>query len=159
MQESACLFCNALQIIAGCFLDSIRAPVCTNICEDLCTAGKKLHKQHAKAVEGIILCCQNIRLSCTVPVKGRIAECLCEISVRIEISPLSLSLETGSDGIMSNSLLFSAFRKIFISIHQILDDTHHFDDELPVTLLLLVVPLYEIRVLIPALFAVGLCPG
>ena len=159
MQETACLLCDALQLIAGCFLDGIRTPVCTNICEYLCAAGKKLHKQHTKAVESIILCCQNIRLSCAVPVKGRIAECLGEITVWIEIGPLSLSLETCGNGIMSNCLLFSALRKIFISVHQILDDTHHFYNELPVTLLLLVVSLYEIRVLVPALFAVGLGPG
>ena len=59
---------------------------------------------------------------------------------------------------MSDSLFLSALRKILITIHQILDDTHHLYNELPVTLLLLIVSLYKIRILIPALLTVGLSP-
>ena len=98
VDESACslLQCPPARI-AGCFLNSLRAPVGTDICEDLCTVGQKFHEQHAKAVENVVLGSQDVRLTCAVPVKGSIQHCLCEVTVRIEVCPLSLSLETGCD--------------------------------------------------------------
>ena len=50
MDETAVFFCNAFDIIAGSFLDSFRAPVSTNVCENLCTVGQQFHEQHTKAV-------------------------------------------------------------------------------------------------------------
>ena len=158
MYESACLLCSALQLIARGLAHRFRAPICTHIRKNLGSIGQKLHEKHAQTVQHIIFRSQNIGLSCPVPVEGSVQHGLREITVGIEIRPLSLSLKTGGDGVVSYHLFFSSFRQIGISVHQILDDAHHLYHELPVLVLLLSGLLYRLGILVEAFLAVFLHP-
>ena len=60
---------------------------------------------------------------------------------------------------MTDHFFLASFRKIFVAVHQILDDAHHLHDELPVLILLLSVFLHSLRILVKALDAVCLRPG
>ena len=159
MDKSARLLCNPLQLIAGGLLHRLGTPVSTHISENLSTIGQQLHKQHAQTVQHIVLRGQNIRLSGPIPVKGGIQHGLGEVTVRVEVGPLPLSLEACGDGIVTHHLLFPALRKILVPIHQVLDDTHHLHHELPVLILLLPCLLYFFRILVKAFLTVFFRPG
>ena len=150
MDETAVFFCNAFKIISCYSLNSIRAPVCTNICEHLRTVGKKFHEHHSKTVQYVVLCCQNVRLSCAFPVKGSIQHSLCKVSVRIEVCPLSLSLEACCQSIMSDRFLGEFRIKLVAAVHQLFDDNSHLNNELELFFFLLVCHLQFRRVLIEA---------
>ena len=81
------------------------APVCTNISEDLSTSCKKFHEHHSKSVENVVLCSKDVWLTSSVPVERCIQNCLCEVSVRIEVCPLSLSLESSCQSVVSDCFL------------------------------------------------------
>ena len=150
MDKSACILRYTFQIISGSFLNCFWAPVGTNISKHLRAVGKKFHEQHTHTVQNIILCCKNVWLSCSVPVKGSIQHSLREVTVRIEVCPLSLSLESCCDRIVTNFFFFTAFRQIFITIHQVFDDTHHLNYEFPVRIFLFTGLLQFFRILVKA---------
>ena len=60
---------------------------------------------------------------------------------------------------MAHHLLLPAFGQVLVAVHQVLDDAHHLDYELPVLVLLLPGLLDGFRILVEALLAVGLHPG
>ena len=159
MDEAARFLRDAFHFVAGRLLHRLRAPVGTHIRENLRPVGQKLHEQHAQAVEHIVFRRQHVRLARAVPVKGGVQHGLREIRVGIKIRPLALSLEAGRDGVVSHHFFLATLRKLFVSVHQILDDAHHLHDELPVLILLLSVFLHRLRVLVKALDAVCLRPG
>ncbi len=159
MDKSACFLCLSFQLIAaGRFLHCLRTPVCTNIGKNLRRIGKQFIKEHSKAVEHIVLSRQDIGLSCSVPVKGGIEHCFRIVAVRIEVCPLSLSLEAGSDGIVANLFFFAAFRQIVISVHQVFDDAHHLYNEFPVRILCVAALLQLFRILVKAFDTFFFCP-
>ena len=49
---------------------------------------------------------------------------------------------------MSNHLFFTAFRQILVTVHQVFDDTHHLNNEFPVTVFLFTCSLQFFRILI-----------
>ena len=120
--------------------------------------GQQSHKQHTQTVQHIVLGCQSIRLTCTLIVKAGAQQCFRIVTVRPMIGPLSLSLETACDGIVTNHLFFASFGQILITCHQILDDTIHLNSELPLLFLLLICKTNEIRVVITAHLTVLLGP-
>ena len=130
MKETAGFFCYALKVISCSFLNSLRAPVCTNVSENLCSVCKKFHEQHSKSVKNIVLCSQDVWFTCSVPVKGGVQHSFCKVTVRIEICPLSLSLETGCQSIVSDCF-FREFRiKVVTAVHQFFDDNCHLNNKL-----------------------------
>ena len=159
MDKSACFLCLSFQLIAACrFLHCLRAPVCTNVCKNLRGIGKQLVEQHSKAVEYIVLGREDIGLSCSVPVKGGVEHCFRIVTVGIEVCPLSLSLEAGSDGIVANLFFFAALRQIVVSVHQVLDDAHHLYNEFPVRILCVAALLQLFRILVKAFNTFFFCP-
>ena len=130
MQESTVFFSNAFKIISCSFLNSLRAPVCTNISEDLCSVCEKFHEHHSKSVKNIVLCSQDVWLTCSVPVKGSIQHSFCKVTVRIEVCPLSLSLETSCQSIVSDCFFRECRIKVVTAVHQFFDDNCHLNNKL-----------------------------
>src|SRR5699024_8272430 len=150
MDETAVFFCNAFKVISCYSLNSVRAPVCTNICEHLRAVGKEFHEHHSETVQYVVLCCQDVGLSCAFPVKGSIQHSLREVSVGIEVCPLSLTLETSCQSIVSDRFL-REFRIQFVAaVHQLFDDNSHLNNELELFFFLLVCHLQFRRVLVEA---------
>ena len=159
MDKSARFLRYAFYLIASRFLNRFRAPIGTHICKNLRPVGQKLHKHHSQAVEDVIFRREYIRLSRSVPVKGGIQHRFREITVGIEIRPLTLSLEACRNRIMAYHFLFTANGQVLVAVHQIFDDTHHLNNELPVLVLLLSGFLNLFRIFIKAFNAVCFCPG
>ena len=113
------------------------APVCTNISEDLSTSCKKFHEQHSKSVENIVLCSKDVRLTSAIPVEGCVQHSLCEVTVRIEVCPLSLALESSCKSIVSDCFLGEFRSKIITAVHQLFDDNCHLNNKLELLLFLL----------------------
>ena len=102
----------------------------TIISEDLCSVCEKFHEHHSKSVKNIVLCSQDVWFTCSVPVKGGVQHSFCKVTVRIEICPLSLSLETGCQSIVSDCF-FGEFRiKVVTAVHQFFDDNCHLNNKL-----------------------------
>ena len=158
MKESTVLFSNTLEVISCSFLNCLWAPVCTNISENLSTSCKKFHEHHSKSVENVVLCSKDVWLTSSVPVERCIQNCLCEVSVRIEVCPLSLSLESSCQSVVSDCFLWEFLVKVFISVHKVFDDNCHLNNELELLLFLLWRSLKLFWVLIPTNLASLFCP-
>ena len=125
MKESASFFSYAFKVISCSFLNSLWAPVCTNVSEDLSSVCKEFHEHHSKTVENVILCSEDVWLTSSVPVEGCVQHSFCEVTVWIEVCPLSLSLETSCQSVVSDCF-FGEFRIKFITaVHQFFDDNCH----------------------------------
>ncbi len=74
------------------------------------------------------------------------------------VCPLTLTLEACGNSVVTCHLFLSALGKILVAVHEILDDAHHLDRELPILFFLLVGFFYEVGVLIKSLGAMLLCP-
>ena len=153
MDKSAALLCNALKLIACGFLYGFGAPVCTHICKYLSTVCEQFHKQHSKTVENIVFCSENVRLSCTVPVKRCVQHSLGEVAVGVEVCPLTLTLEACGDSVMTYRFFLTACREVLVAVHQILYNAHHLNDKFPVLFLLLVCAAELLGVLVKAFLA------
>ena len=78
------------------------------------------------------------------------------------IGPLTLTLEAGCNGIVSQSLLFEAHLEQFrVAAHQVSHDHHHLDDVLPIGIFLCTIFLFGSRVEIVTFvgFAIFLGPS
>ena len=149
MKESASFFSYAFKVISCSFLNSLWAPVCTNISEDLSSVCKKFHEHHSKSVENVILCSEDIWLTSSVPVEGCVQHSFCKVTVWIEICPLSLSLETSCQSVVSDCFLGECRIKVIAAVHQLFDDNCHFNYELKLLFFLLWGELQFFRVLVP----------
>ena len=158
VDNTVSISCMTFQLISGNTLYGFAVPACTNIGKHLSSVGQQVHEQHAKTIQYVVLCSQNKRLSCSVPVEGSIQHSLREVTVRFVVCPLSLTLETTADSVVSNSLFLAAFRQVRITLIQVLDDDSHLSQELPGFFLGLIRCFYEIRVLVEAFFAVLFYP-
>ena len=150
------------EFLAGHPLDSLRAPVRPHIGEDLRTVGQQVRHKHSRAVERVVLCGKNRRLPAAVPVEIGVQKGLREVPVRHPVGPLTLSLETSGDGVVSKSLLLeSHLAELRVAVHKIHHDDGHLHHKLPILVLLLTGLLLAFRVLVPALVrhAVFLDPG
>ena len=159
MNESLRFLRTAFQLIAGRFFDGFGAPVCPDIGKNRRAVRKQLLQQHRRRIERIVLRRKNIGLARSVPVESRIEQGFREVTVRIVIRPLSLSLETARDGVMSDHFLLTARRQILLAVEKVLDDAHHLDNELPVRVLLFAGPLQLFRILVESFLTVFFSPG
>ena len=140
------------EFLAGHPLDSLRAPVRPHVGEDLRTVGQQVRHQHSRTIERVVLRRENRRLPASVPVEVGVQKGLGEVPVRHPVRPLTLSLETSGDGVVTESLLLeSHLAELRIAVHKIHHDDGHLHHELPVLVLLLTGLLLTLRVLVPAL--------
>ena len=120
-----------------------------------------MSEQHCNTIASIVFSSHYISLANTVPVERSVEQSLREVSVRIEVGPLALSLETGGYRIMSKGLfLESKFSQFGITGHQVTHDYSLLDNEFPVFVFLFA-SLYLFRNIIVMAFvllAVFLCP-
>ena len=128
---------DAFQLVAGGLFNGLRAPIGAHVRKNLRRVGQKLAKQHAQAVEYVVLGSQHIGLARSGPVEGCIQQRFGEIAVGIEIRPLPLSLEPGRDGVVAEHFFLAVVGQVRVAAHQVFDDAHHFDDEGPILFLLL----------------------
>ena len=92
-------------------------------------------------------------------IKGRIEDGLGEVTVRIEVRPLALALETAGNRIVADHFFLTPFGEIRVAVHEVLDDQVHLQGEFPVLILLFSGPLQRFGVLIKALFDILCRPG
>src|SRR5574344_2675293 len=100
MNKSARLFCFADKSISRNSLYRFRRPICSDVGENLRAVGKKFAEHHRHAVKRIVFGSKHERLSLSVPIKRRIKHTFREITVRIEVRPLSLPLKTAAKSVM-----------------------------------------------------------
>ena len=106
-----------------------------------------MSEEHRHTVQEIILRSEDICLTRTVPVERSAHHRLREVEVRLIVSPLTLSLDTCSDGIMSDSLFLISHVKQFLrTVHQVADNHHRLHGELPVLIFLLTVLAFALTV-------------
>ena len=77
-----------------------RTPISTYIGEDLCPVGEQVTEKHSHPIASIIFRSHDICFPNAIPVEGCIQLGFRIVSVRVKVSPLALSLETGSYRIM-----------------------------------------------------------
>ena len=92
-------------------------------------------------------------------IKSGVEDCLGEVTVGIEVRPLSLALETGCNGVVANHFLFSSLGQIRIAVHQILNDQVHLQREVPILVLLLAGTLQFFGVLVKTFNNILCSPG
>ena len=159
VQETAVFFGNAFHIISRHALDGLRAPISTHVGEHLGFVGQQLHEEHAETVQHIIFRCKDVGFAGAVVVKSGIENSLGEVTVGIEVRPLSLALEAAGDGIVADHFLFAALRQVGIAVHQVFDDQVHLQSEVPILVLLLAGALQIFRILIKAFLDIFVSPG
>ena len=124
--------------LAGDALHSLGAPVGTDVREHHTLVGKQMTEEHSHAVERVVLGGEHVGLTCAVPVKRGTHQRLGEVKVGDIVGPLALALHTGSDGVVAQTLLLEAqLLETRVAVHQVVDDKHILDGELPVLVLLL----------------------
>ena len=95
-------------------------------------------EEHSHAVERVVLGGEHVGLACAVPVKRGTHQRLGEVKVGDIVGPLALALHTGSDGVVTQTLLLEAqLLETRVAVHQVVDDKHILYGELPVLVLLL----------------------
>ena len=150
------------EFLAGNPLDGLRTPVSPNIREYLRAVGQQVPHKHGRAVERVVLGGEDRWLPAAIPVEVGVEEGLGKVSVRHPVGPLTLSLKTSGDGVVSKSLLLEPHIAEFrVAVHQIHHYDGHLHHKLPILVLLLAGLLLAFRVLVPALVrhAVFLDPG
>ena len=70
------------------------------------------------------------------------------------VSPLTLTLEACSNGVMTDCFFLKAFGKILVAVHKVFDYAVHLNDEFPLLIFLFSVEANKIGVVVSALFAV-----
>jgi len=154
VDKAAVLFGLAFDLVAGGTLGGLGGPVGADVGEHLGAVGEKLHEQHAKTVENVVLGGKNVGLTGAVVVEGGVEQSFGEVAVGIEVGPLTLTLEAAGDGVVTDHLFFAAGRQVGIAVEHILDDAVHLCKEVPLLFLLVGGSSDELGVLVPALFAV-----
>ena len=108
------------QFVTGDALDRGRAPVRSDVREDLRSIRQQMTEQHAQSIQRIIFCCYDKRLPDAVPVKRRIQDRFKEVAVRVVIRPLPLALKSTGNGVVAKRLFTeSGLIQIWIADHQV----------------------------------------
>ena len=146
--------------LAGDAADGFRAPVGAQVGEHLGRVGEEVAEQHADAVHGVVLRCDDVGRAAAVPIEGGAEDGLEEIPVGHVVGPLSLALEAGRDGMVSLGLLTEAhLGELRIADHEVAGDEGHLDRDLPLGVEALAGTLGLRAVPILALATVRLHPG
>ena len=121
-------------------LYSLGAPVGADVGEHHTTVGEQVAEQHRHAVEEIVLGGQHIGFATAVPVERGTEHRLREVEVGLVISPLALALYTAKDGVVAQCLfLIAHLQQAWVAVHQVADNHHGLNGELPVGILFLAV--------------------
>ena len=158
MDKSARILRVSLNFIACYALDRCLGPIGAHVGENLRTVGEQLHEQHAKPVERVVFGGEHVGLARAVPVKGGVEDRFGKIGVGVEVGPLTLTLKSCGDCVVSRCLFLAACGELGVSVHQVLNDHGKQNAEFKVALLLLIALADEIGVLVKADAAVFLCP-
>ena len=147
------------QLIACHTLHRLRAPVGPHIAEDRRRVRHQVPQQHRRTVQAVVLRRHHKRLADPVPVERRAQDRFHEVSVRHEVRPLSLTLETGRNCIIPISFFIPAFcLHCLASLHHVTHDHRHLHAVFPLRVFLLpAVSIFSV-VDILILFAVLLHP-
>ena len=97
-------------------------------------------KEHSHAVKEVVLSSQNLCLALAVPVEAGTKHRLGEVEVWLVVSPLALSLNTTGYCVMAECLFLVAhLQQTWITLHQVANNNHGLNGELPVGVFLLAV--------------------
>jgi len=123
--------------MTGDAFHGFRAPERPDVREDGSRIGQQMTEQHGNAVEGVVFRSQHKSFAQSIPVKGRAKQGFTEVSVGQKVSPLTLSLKTSGNGVVTKGFLFeSKCVQGRITCHQIPDDQGHLDHKFPVLIFL-----------------------
>ena len=129
--------CQTGQFFSRHTFHGFGTPICTHITEHLPATGQQVAEQHGHCVAGVVFSSQHVCLADTVPVERAAHQSFREIPIGLPVRPLTLSLETCSNGIMPDGLFLEAhLTKPGITLHQITDDKGHFHDKFPISIFL-----------------------
>ena len=127
------ILCQSGQFLTGHTFHCFRAPIGTYVRENLCTVSQQMAEEHSYSVAGIIFSSQYVSFTNTVPVERSIQQGFREVTVRVEVRPLTLSLETSRNSIVTKCFfLESHFLQLRITFHQVAHDNGHLHNEIPV---------------------------
>ena len=119
-------------IITGNALDCFLTPEGTDVGEALRSAGQQVTEQHGNAVESIVFRGKDHGFTDPVPVEGGVEDRFHEVAVGHVIGPLTLSLKTAGNGVMTAGFFHKAhFRQFRIADHQVAGDHAHLRDIIP----------------------------
>ena len=159
VEETIRFFGVAFDVITSDALDARARPIGTDIGEDGSAAIKEALEEHADGVKGVIFGSEGIGLSRSDPVEGAVEDCLREVAVRIEVGPLTLTLEATDNRVVAKGFFFAAFGEVFVPVEEIFDDAAHLDREFPVFFFLFGAALELFGVLVDARVAVLFHPS
>ena len=114
--------------VAGHALHSGGAPVGADVGEAGSATRQLVQQKHAHAVHGIVFRGEGNSLTRAVPVEGAVEEGFGHIAVRVEVRPVTLSLETAANGIEAHAFFLAVdFLELGIAMHHIAEDDGHED--------------------------------
>ena len=118
----------ALHGVAGHALDGLGGPVGTDVGEAGSLPRQLVQKKHANAVHGIVLRSEGNSLTRAVPVEGAVDNRLRHIAVRVEIRPVTLTLEATANGVETEPLLLTIDGlEVGVTVHHVAEDDGHQD--------------------------------
>ena len=167
MDYTTVFFCFAREFISGNTLCSFRRPECTNVCKYLCTICEKSHKEHSETVENIVFGCERHRFACAFKIERGVEKRFGIVTVRPMVCPLSLTLESCANSVVTEHFFFKTFGKVFVSADKISYYKIHLNREFPLFFFLLgskfdsslfTEEVNKVGVVVSALFAMLFCP-
>ena len=79
----------------------IRAPIRPHVSKNLRTTGELMTKQHTDRIQTVVFSGKNVWWAHAVPVISRIQHGFHKIAIRQMVGPMALTLETSSNGIVT----------------------------------------------------------
>ncbi len=108
------------ELFAGDTAHSFGAPVSAHVGELLSAVCEQMSEEHGDAVACIVLCGEHICLAYAVPVERCVHQGFGEVTVGVEVSPLTLSLETSGYGVVSEGFfLESHLAELGVAGHEV----------------------------------------
>ncbi|ERS27464.1 hypothetical protein HMPREF1299_00628 [Propionibacterium sp. KPL2003] len=116
------------QLMTGDAANGLRAPIGTDIAKELRTLSEEAAEQHRYPVEGISLGGKDLGLTQSIRVEAGVEQGFHDVAVQLAISPLTLALEAGGDGVVTTGLfLESHVGQTQIAVHEVSGNQHHLD--------------------------------
>ena len=98
------------------------------IAKELRTLSEEAAEQHRYPVEGISLGGKDLGLTQSIRVEAGVEQGFHDVAVQLAISPLTLALEAGGDGVVTTGLfLESHVGQTQIAVHEVSGNQHHLD--------------------------------
>lgn len=116
------------QLMTGDAANGLLAPIGTDIAKELRTLSEEAAEQHRYPVEGISLGGKDLGLTQSIRVEAGVEQGFHDVAVQLAISPLTLALEAGGDGVVTTGLfLESHVGQTQIAVHEVSGNQHHLD--------------------------------